>query len=628
MLKVNHDLHNRDYIDYLTPFLSHVLNGSQLKAVKLDQVKKDVVSAFGLNIPKATIELCLKRMAKHGWLKKESHQYLVTSSLPDSEITERRAAANRDAEVVITALILFAQNAVQRTITTEQAYAAVVEYLQQFSIECLSTYVKGTPLPEIADDQENSNTVLVSLFVKDAYKSASPLFEQIVNLVKGHMLSNALLCPDLEGISRKFDDVKFFFDTPLLFKILGLDGGENKKLALELISLIKNLRGKIFAFSHTIEEINSIFQYCETHLNDPRAKSLIIREVRRTGKGASDLILLRGKMHDTLRGLGIEIFPTPSYRHTALQIDERAFEHLYRDEAPGIRDSAIKHDINSVRSVYVLRMNVQPNRLEDSIAVFVTSNSAFSKSAFDYGKKHESSREVSTVITDFSLANLAWLKAPVGAPNLPQREVVAYCYAALQPNSKLWLKYLEELEKLRSEFAISERDHQLLRFSLRAEEELMTMTLGSDDEISGLSVLRIRDKIVAEITAEKDEVISKQDLQISEVSEKANALKEILTQRDAKTYWFADRIGKYVGYLVWTGGWVVIGASSIVSAFFANSAESWTWNYKVLLTTVTVAALAFGILSSMYGISFAGLREQSSKWATNAAFRKLKAWLG
>ena len=61
------------------------------------------------------------------------------------------------------------------------------------------------------------------------------------------------------------------------------------------------------------------------------------------------------------------------------------------------------------------------------------------------------------MITDFSLANITWLKAPVEASDLPTTQLLAFSYAALQPSSELLTKFLQEIEKLEAEGAISER---------------------------------------------------------------------------------------------------------------------------------------------------------------------------
>ena len=71
------------------------------------------------------------------------------------------------------------------------------------------------------------------------------------------MLANALLCPDLHKAPKTYKNTVFYLDTPLIIKLLGLEGESGKYAADELVDLIRNLGGKIAAFSHTFIEVKS-----------------------------------------------------------------------------------------------------------------------------------------------------------------------------------------------------------------------------------------------------------------------------------------------------------------------------------------------------------------------------------
>jgi hypothetical protein len=170
-------------------------------------------------------------------------------------------------------------------------------------------------------------------------------------------------------------------------------------------------------------------------------------EARQGGVTKSDLLLLAGKAEDELRNANIDLVDTPPYDHK-FQIGQEAFEKALEDEVSYFNPRAKQYDVNSVRSIYVSRGHTHPATVERARATLVTCNSGFARAAYEYGKDVEQSRDVSSVITDFSLANMAWLKAPMGAPGLPKIEVLAFSYAALQPSRDLLDKFLLEAEKL------------------------------------------------------------------------------------------------------------------------------------------------------------------------------------
>ena len=108
---------------------------------------------------------------------------------------------------------------------------------------------------------------------------------------------------------------------------------------------------------------------------------------------------MRGRLHGELASHKLVRHRTPDYAK-AHQIDELVLQDSLDEDIGYINPRALEHDVNSIRSIYTLRRGYAPVRLEDSVAVFVTSNSALAKVAYEYGKNHESSREVSSVITN------------------------------------------------------------------------------------------------------------------------------------------------------------------------------------------------------------------------------------
>jgi len=144
---------------------------------------------------------------------------------------------------------------------------------------------------------------------------------------------------------------------------------------------------------------------------------------------------------------------------------------------------------------------------------------------------------------------MAWLKAPMGAPNLPTTEVLAFSYAALQPSKALLDKYLEEIDKLEVKGKITERDHQLLRGSILAQEELMKLTLGDDDALTEETVIETLERVSSEIKKEESEKLSAEqeahrkthDELIAERSQKQNVQERL--------YWRCRRRAKWISWV-------------------------------------------------------------------------------
>ena len=132
--------------------------------------------------------------------------------------------------------------ALDRDINENDALDALLLFLSKFSISCLKSFLRGTALPN-RNNSDNWKLVLVSTYVSKLEISEPERFENFILLVEGHMLANALLCPDLQSVSKVYKKVTLYFDTRLLLQYLGLEGDAKKQVIDELIELINKVEG-------------------------------------------------------------------------------------------------------------------------------------------------------------------------------------------------------------------------------------------------------------------------------------------------------------------------------------------------------------------------------------------------
>ena len=538
MLKVHVD-QGQDYLDYLRPFILQVLITRMPNPVTDAIVRDFIRTDFGLEIPDRAVQVVLRRLSRQYPLKKEHGVYRITGELPDPRIDAEKADAILHINAVTSGLCKFSKGTAKPIGSHDEAVTAICAFLTQFNIPCLRAYLRGTAIPTIKG-QHDPQIVLVSKYVLALQNTDPERFKSFLVVVQGHMLANALVCPDLENAPRSYKGVTFYLDTPLLIRQLGLEGDPKRAAVDSLVALLLNLGAIVATFSHSRDELERVITGAAQHIESPNGRGAIVMEARRRGTTKSDLLVLAGQIDDKLKVARIDVRSTP--RHIEdLQIDEAAFEEALADEISYLNPRAREYDINSVRSIYVLRKGTSPRIVERSKAALVTNNSAFSRAAFQYGQKHEASREVSPVITDFSLANMAWLKAPLGAPTVPTTELLAFSYAALQPSMKLFEKYLNEIDKLEKEEKITPRDHQLLRSSQLAQAELMNLTLGEEDALTEETVRETLKRVTEEI---KEEESNKYKMERDAHQQTQKQLAEQLTNKERvqeRLYWRCRR---------------------------------------------------------------------------------------
>ena len=334
--------------------------------------------------------------------------------------------------------------------------------------------------------------------------------------------------------------------------------------------------------------------------------------------------------------MGLRTRPTPRYEE-AFEIDERLLHEALSEEVSYGNPRAVEFDVNSIRSVYALRRGSNPRTIEHCNAVLVTSNSALARVAFEFGRRHESTQEVCSVITDFSLANIAWLKAPMAAPDLPRLELMALCQAAMEPREDLWKRYIEEIDKLQTLKSISARDHEILRFSLKAREELMNLTLGSEEAFSQKTIEQVLESAKRDITREieerSDKLVADERTKRVEAEGRESSARDRARRQMGKVYFLAERISTATGAVVFWGGVLLVLSSSVPSGRLLEHlllGASSSPLFRVMSSFMSLVLTVVVIMSSVhlvFGISLADIRGKVRLGLRKAIFARLRKWL-
>ena len=160
-------------------------------------------------------------------MRKENNVYIIDAELPKIDFSQKREIAERKIEAVYSKLIEFTKKNYNQDWSLDQATGALLGFLDQFGVEFLRAYIFKTALPEIPESGPRIHYI-VSRFIRELHDHGDPVFEYVSVLVKGQMYANALVCPDLESLEKKFDNLVFFVDTPLVLNYFGLQGDEER----------------------------------------------------------------------------------------------------------------------------------------------------------------------------------------------------------------------------------------------------------------------------------------------------------------------------------------------------------------------------------------------------------------
>ena len=247
-------------------------------------------------------------------------------------------------------------------------------------------------------------------------------------------------------------------------------------------------------------------------------------------------------------------------------------------------------------------------------SVLVTSNSSFAAAAWAYGEKYLASRHVSTVISDFSLANMAWLKTPVEAADVPITQILAFSYAALRPPDVLWQKYLAEIDRLQEDGTISQQQHILLRSHELASRELVHLTLGEDAALKQETIKAAVDRVTGQFTKEADERLRKERERHQDTLEALKAERNRGQRTKEKVCRWSRNLAGVVSYTI--SGLIVITlvCGMIGGLLLQSTAPEIGWALSISSGLVMLGSLLSLVFNSSVKDLHVWLRDKCSSW--------------
>jgi len=503
IIKVNWE-QGQDYIENFVPFVAECLRSAPQPEVSLPQLQTAIADEFGLRIPQGALRVILTRAKRKGYVQQAHGAYQRNdAALAGLSLAKDRARALRQFEELVQKLVRFSETCYQTEWTEERAENALLIFLQDYSATILTAAIEGLPIPK--PNRVNArDRYIVHSFVLHLSEKDTAGFDFLETLVKGYMLANALLYPDLGQVQQRLDRVEFYFDTGFLLRALGLSGPSFQAPCGELLKLLYEVNSNLRCFEHTLGEMQGVLEAAASALqsHSPRIYETF-DYLLSTGKTPSDVELIIATLESRLRSLRIEVKPKPPYTPD-LGINEGGLNRILQDAVGYYSEAARQLDVDSLAAVHRLRNGRFPGQFESCGAVFVTTNTALAAVSTDFFRKEYAAVPIPPCISDHVLTTLIWLKIPNRAQGLPKRRISADCYAALNPPDSLWRLYLQEVDRLVAQGDISKDDYHLLRFSIEARRILMDTTCGSTEAFTEGTPMEVLERAKANVRAETE----------------------------------------------------------------------------------------------------------------------------
>lgn len=524
----------RSYLDTFVPFAAGCLRGTGPIGLTAHEVQAALQSRFGMSIPEHVVKSILSRAVRDKVARREANRFSPElDAVASLALARHQADLLRCHQALVEQLATFARQ-YGRGLSHETAANMLDDFVDAYAVQIATAALTGTF--GLTPTSSREDEFIVHAFVEHVATSQPDMFAYLETVVQGCMLSSVVYLPDLGAADRKFRNSTIYLDTPFLLAVLGHLGPERAAPAKELLTLLSEYGARRACFSHTLTELRGVLSSASS--TGPRRGSRGANDVTahfmQRGYRRADIEVIIGRLERDLEVLGIKVVDKPPHE-ISLTVDEVQFKKVLGETVRYQREATLHHDLDSLTAIFRLRGGDCPHLLEESRALFLTTNASLVKGAKQFFVDSGTSAWPLAIL-DADLATLLWIKKPMGAPDLPRKQIMADCYAALRPGARLWNRYLDEIDRLASSGSYSDEDLDVMRFSPEAQRALMDRTLGDPAAVNEQTVTEViagaRATIVAPVAIELSTVKAELDSTQVQLSREQDARVAAETQAD------------------------------------------------------------------------------------------------
>jgi hypothetical protein len=654
VLKVNSD-RGLDLIEQFVPFVAECVRSEQAAAVSLPAIQTAMRTMFGIRIPQPALKTVLGRAAQRGLVRRVHGTYVPDRErLAQHNLLPTRARVLREHGALVEKFISYADRTLNVALSEEQADRALLNYVSLRTAPLLAAVIDGSVVPRTDRDVRDPVEVALDGFIAHLHAADPAGFEFLTTIVKGSVLASVLYLDELGQATKSFRGLDFYFDTQFLLRACGFAGPAAADAARDLLTLLSAESARLRCFEHTMHEMEGILEAGLAIVRDPRRKrnatGETISHFLEVGFQPSDIVAFIGGLRSRLESLDIIVTPVPQVT-MALSTDEVGFEELLKAEVNYGRREQLVVDVNSLTAVHRLRKGRGTRRLEDSKAVFVTTNMKVVGAARKQFSDDYAGGCIPVAMGANDLAALAWLKQPGTVPDLPAKVIVADAYAALcPPDDGAWQAYLQRIRTEEANGGVTPDDYRLLRHDLQVRTILLHRSLKTGEPFAEGDVhdvlARARDNIAAEVRADLDSARTNLGLRDGEL-EAERAQRALAEERAAKAEAerdaarvAADRrhdesVARVADKVTWTlaripllvvAAGIALASWMVLPAPLGPDLELWHGWIRLVAGTLVVAFCAAGCLG-LFGVDvWAGVRFLERRLAPRVHTR-VKGWM-
>jgi hypothetical protein len=558
-----------DRLDIFSPLIADVIATITAESFVTTDVQSRLAARHGIDMPQHTVDTLIRRLVKRKHILREAGRYRRQPAFSvAADVTEMKSKIEKRQLELAAALREYAAGRGTAISSIAVALSILIRFLQDSQIPLLL----GTPALVTSGPQPSRReTAVIAEFLQAEALPSSTLRSVIDGILEGLVLYQAAFLPDGDVSSRKFEDLKVFFDSVLVRQALGYEGEATKKMVREAIDVLKAQGVECLVFDVSVKEIRRILDTYETMLRtDYGRKSLrrytMARFFLTQRYSTSDVREMNALLESEIRAIGLGVLVTPEriprYVSAEKKLAERLSDPVRKDE----RGERVSHDVDCVAAILTLRRGHQTTALENARAVFTTSSYKVISNTREWYEQDEHGQGLEPIVHIRALANLAWLKRPRLSKSLKQHELIALCGAALRPRRSTWARFLHHLNAQRKSNKVTSDEMTAILVSELSDPLLREAETGSLNDPDAATMDEIIDRLKADYRADADAKVAVASQRAASEAARAAAAEQSAAEKERRRELAIASRSRKIGHATSVGAFSLVAVLAVVGA--------------------------------------------------------------
>lgn len=302
----------------------------------------------------------------------------------------------------------------------------------------------------------------ISKYIDKLHKENLENFNTFNDLVKGYIIKLSL--GSSPGKNRMYKDITLYFDSNIIFFILGLHYSDFVEPTREMFNIINKFGFKLKVLDISVAEVRNYLNNCMLkHTPDlKKIDSICYYLKNKRNKTDPEIKQIAAHLEEALSRLNINIEETKIDLKSYIPRDESLLEEI-RNIKFDQGNLQRLHDVAALEYIRKLRNDALIYGIENSGALFITSDRRLSK--FNTKRHHASSEtfdSIPEIIVDKALINILWLSDP--SIDLKIDSLIASCCRDIFINHKIWDRFNEIFKELLNTGEVDDKDYATLMF--------------------------------------------------------------------------------------------------------------------------------------------------------------------